>query len=131
MCVTSLCTRGALDMWSRGRSTTALCALETAALKLAGFAMAADLNGRKILIGAGPKRTLFWYAKFAFACYAAGLASFLVVFASVLFASTFSVSAAEFAGRWFFPADDRIGPLGWLIVALGAAWSPLMWRRLR
>src|SRR5205809_91891 len=25
MCVTSLCTRGALDTWSRGRSTAALC----------------------------------------------------------------------------------------------------------
>jgi len=92
--------------------------------------MSADLNSRKLLIERRPKRTLFWYGKFVFACYAAGFASFLLLFASLLFASTLWVSAADFTGRWFFPTDDRIGPLGWLIVVLGAAWSPLVWRRL-
>ena len=33
MCVTSLCTCGALDTWSRGRSTAALGAMETFALR--------------------------------------------------------------------------------------------------
>jgi hypothetical protein len=73
-----------------------------------------------------PNRTPLWYVKFFFAAYAAGIGSFLVVFVLAVF-----IRGVESAGQWLIRPVLGLRLFGLPIFLLGAAWAPLIWRRLR
>ena len=73
-----------------------------------------------------PNRTPLWYAKFLFAAYAAAIASSLILFALAVI-----VGGTELAGQWFTQSVLGVRSFGVLILLLGFAWAPFVWRRLR
>jgi hypothetical protein len=78
--------------------------------------------------GAGTvrRRTPLWYVKFVAASYAAGIASLFILFFLV-----FVVGGAEVAAQWSSLPVFGVRLPGLAVLALGAAWSPFMWRKLR
>jgi hypothetical protein len=68
----------------------------------------------------GSKRKGFWYLKFLFAAYAAGLASWML-----LMVVSLPFGGFEFGERWLHPYA------GVQMLVLGLAWSPIIWRKLR
>jgi hypothetical protein len=73
MCVISLCTRAALDAWSRGRSTAALCAVTSHIARPKIVLAAAALLAASLVL------SLYAEVTFAFASVAAGAAPGFVV----------------------------------------------------
>jgi hypothetical protein len=65
-------------------------------------------------------RNWLWYARFLFACYAAGFACWMLSLLIVLFTAGFEVVEA-----WVIRFS------GVIMTALAIMWSPLIWRRLR
>jgi len=65
-------------------------------------------------------RTILWYAKFLFACYAAA-------FATMLLLGVLSLPFAGYAGlEAMFTANS-----GWYLLVAGLVWSPLVFRHLK
>jgi hypothetical protein len=73
-----------------------------------------------------PRKRALWYAKFVFAIYAAAIASSLILFALVAV-----VGGTELAGQWFAQSIRDVRLFGILVLVLGFAWAPFIWRRLR
>jgi hypothetical protein len=73
-----------------------------------------------------PNRTALWYAKFLFATYAAAVVSSLILFALAVV-----IGGTELAGQWFAQSVFGVRWFGVLILVLGFAWAPFVWRRLR
>ena len=67
-------------------------------------------------------RSFFWYVKFIFACYAAGFGVAMLLF-------LISMPVAGLA--WLTERKFGVEPLGVGIFVFGAAFAPVIWRRLR
>jgi hypothetical protein len=68
------------------------------------------------------RRNFFWYVKFIFACYAAG-------FAAAMLLLLISMPLGSLA--WLTERRFGIDPRGVAILVFGAAFAPVIWRRLR
>jgi len=64
--------------------------------------------------------------KLVAASYAAGIASLFVLFFLV-----FVVGGPQVAAQWLVLPVFGVRLAGLAVLALGAAWSPFMWRKLR
>ena len=101
-----MCARVARSVWVPGPSTS-------------------PLDSTRAVPQSAPKasRSAFWYVKFVFACYGAGVGATILLL-------VFSLPFIEFR-TWITVRHAGVEPLGVATLAFAIAVAPLMWKRLR